>query len=891
MRAAEDISLLGRLSLGQKLALVVAAMAVPAIVLGCFYLQQAAASVRQARSELEGTRYMQELEAVSAEVLRHRSREYALLNGDKARREDVVAAEAEADRLIEAADRIGAELGEKFVVSQAWQSVKTDWATLKANGMQQSPEDNDAAHAALGDRLRRMVEEISSRSMTSVDPERSTRALLRVASGYAPDLLLYSASVRRHAVRAAAKGYLGGDDRMGIRLFRERQQVALQNLQSSLEQVTAAVRGPITESVAAAQTAADEYFSTIQAKILNASNMEASIGAVYDAGMATDRALEKVTLVSYATLTKAVDERLSRANEYRAITGTCVALALGLALALSVLITRSLSRPLRHAVKVFGRIAAGNYENSVTVIGTDEGSRVLSALDKMQGLLRTQIESERAMAAENSRIRQALDKASTNVLLADALHRIIYLNETAQTTFARNQTEICTSLPGFDARALPGTSLEALCTDPGRERRMLDSMSGSEVHERVLGALTFRIVSSPVLGEKGERIGTVVEWTDRTQEIAVEKEMQTMLSSVNDGDLVSRISVAGKTGFFAAASRGINQLADNMAEVVAQVKDAAAEVYRSSKEIASGNVNLQQRTEEQSASLEETASSMEQMTTTVRQNADNAGEANQLAVAARDQAEHGGTVVSKAVHAMSDINESARKIADIIGVIDEIAFQTNLLALNAAVEAARAGEQGRGFAVVATEVRTLAGRSATAAKEIKELIQDSVKKVEDGSLYVTRSGQTLEQIVASVKKVSDIVAEIAAASREQSAGIGQVSSAVLQMDELTQQNAALVEQVTTASQAMAHEAHALHGLMGSYRLGDLVRPSLATHVRAAGTAVDSRRAAAAAPQADSRNEQPSRVARRSAPRTSSRAVERAQPAAAAVEDDGEWQEF
>jgi len=257
-----------------------------------------------------------------------------------------------------------------------------------------------------------------------------------------------------------------------------------------------------------------------------------------------------------------------------------------------------------------------------------------------------------------------------------------------------------------------------------------------------------------------------------------------------------------------------------MAEIVALVKESAGEVYRASSEIASGNANLQQRTEEQSSSLEQTAASMEQMTATVKQNADHASAANQLAAAARDQAEKGGTIVGRAVHAMTGINDSARKIADIIGVIDEIAFRTNLLALNAAVEAARAGEQGRGFAVVAGEVRTLAGRSASAAQEIKTLIEDSVRRVEEGSVFVNRSGESLEQIVASVKKVSDIVAEIAAASREQSSGIGQVNRAVAQMDELTQHNAALVEEATSASQMMAREAHALHELMGGYRLGD-----------------------------------------------------------------------
>src|SRR3954467_9504484 len=303
-----------------------------------------------------------------------------------------------------------------------------------------------------------------------------------------------------------------------------------------------------------------------------------------------------------------------------------------------------------------------------------------------------------------------------------------------------------------------------------------------------------------------------------------------MLSAVIDGDLGKRIDLHGKTGFFEAMSRGVNQLADNMAEVVSKVKAVASEVHRGADEISTGNANLSQRTEEQSSSLEETASPMEEMTTTAKKNAKNAGQANQLAMAARDQAEKGGSVVNQAVKAMSDINDASKKIADIIGVIDDIAFQTNLLALNAAVEAARAGEQGRGFAVVASEVRSLAGRSATAAKEIKDLIQDSVRKVEDGSVLVAQSGQTLEQIVSSVKKVSDIIAEIAAASREQSSGIEQVNRAVMSMGEMTQQNAALVEEATASSHAMAAQARQLNEILSRYQVDALL--TTAAHAQA-----------------------------------------------------------
>ena len=301
---------------------------------------------------------------------------------------------------------------------------------------------------------------------------------------------------------------------------------------------------------------------------------------------------------------------------------------------------------------------------------------------------------------------------------------------------------------------------------------------------------------------------------------AVVDDVNVVVECARQRDLSARVDSVGKSGAFGKLSSGINVLIGNMMSLVQQIKASAAEVKTGAEEISKGNLNLSQRTEHQASSLEETASSMEQMTSTVRETADNAGQANQLALAARKQAEKGGTVVGAAVASMAGINAASKKIADIIGVIDEIAFQTNLLALNAAVEAARAGEQGRGFAVVATEVRNLAGRSATAAKEIKALIRDSVARVEEGTRLVDESGKTLEEIQIAVKKVTDIVAEIASASREQSTGIEQVNKAVMQMDQSTQQNAALVEQAAAASQAIVEQAHALNEMISGYRVNE-----------------------------------------------------------------------
>ncbi len=293
-------------------------------------------------------------------------------------------------------------------------------------------------------------------------------------------------------------------------------------------------------------------------------------------------------------------------------------------------------------------------------------------------------------------------------------------------------------------------------------------------------------------------------------------DMVALTQQIAGGDLTVQFADTGReTGIYAA----MRDMAGQLKDMVGKVTQATAQVNAAASEIAQGSADLAQRTEEQASALEETASSMEELTSTVKQSAESAGQANQLASAARTQAEQGGQVVERAVTAMSAIHQSSKQIADIIGVIDEIAFQTNLLALNAAVEAARAGEQGRGFAVVAGEVRKLAQRSADAAKEIKALIGDSVAKVEDGGQLVEQSGQTLKEIVTAIKKVSDIVAEMAAASREQASGIEQVNKAILQMDQVTQQNAALVEQTASASHTMGDQARELQNLMGFFKLG------------------------------------------------------------------------
>ena len=359
-------------------------------------------------------------------------------------------------------------------------------------------------------------------------------------------------------------------------------------------------------------------------------------------------------------------------------------------------------------------------------------------------------------------------------------------------------------------------------------------------------------------------IRSIINTLNRTVDIA---------HAIAEGKLGHKITV-NRNDELGNLLEAFRTMDERLSTIVNEVRHGSGSVSTAAQQISRGNDDLSQRTQEQASSLEETASSMEEMTSTVKQNAENASHANQLARGAREQAERGGEVVAQAVGAMREINTSSRKIADIVSLIDEIAFQTNLLALNAAVEAARAGEQGRGFAVVATEVRNLAQRSAGAAKEIKGLINDSAAKVRTGSELVDQSGKALAEIVDSVKKVTDIVAEIAAASQEQSAGIDQVNHAVLQMDEMTQQNAALVEEAAAAARAMQEQATELTRQVGFFQLGEEAEYTPAPTQKARTTAVAAETEAVFA------------AVRSGAPaRTTSRAT------SAEAADSGVWKEF
>jgi methyl-accepting chemotaxis protein len=513
------------------------------------------------------------------------------------------------------------------------------------------------------------------------------------------------------------------------------------------------------------------------------------------------------------------------------------------------------------------------------------------------------VTEQRLAALEVARLQSALQGATTNLMMCDENFVITYANPAVREMFRRRADVFRNRFPGFDPDRLIGTCIDVFHRNPAHQRGLLHDRARLPAKAEIaLDGIALSVNATAISDNKGNFIGNMVEWNDITEQKDAEREVTGLLQAAMQGELDRRIDSTRFQGFMKGLCEGINSLMDavvrpigevgevvaamargdlrqqmqgdyagrfltlkeelngcvsTLSDTVSQIRSASSSITSAAGEISQGNTDLSQRTEEQASSLEETAASIEELTSTVKQNADNAREASQLAVSAREQAAKGGDVVQNAVVAMGAINESSKKIADIIGVIDEIAFQTNLLALNAAVEAARAGEQGRGFAVVASEVRNLAQRSAGAAKEIKTLINDSVRKVDEGSKLVNASGLTLTEIVTSVRRVADIIAEIAAASAEQSSGIDQVNRAVGQMDQVTQQNAALVEEAAAAAESLDDQARALLEVVGFFETGDAAR---AAFTPARGASSQTRPRAGRAPHATQQRPTPARAA-------------------------------
>jgi methyl-accepting chemotaxis protein len=874
MRAGESIAppLLKRLNPLPKLnlrtlglgvgGLLLAAVAVPISLL----LVNTGADIDFAAQERQGVEYIQALAPLLSDLPQHRALTAAHLEGDAGANAKLGGLEAKLDADLAAVAQADARLGAAFASSAAWATFRDQWKSVQSGWSGYKPPDNLEAHnVAFGNALN-LVTQVADASNLTLDPELAAYYLMDGWVSKTPQILQKLDSAYGVGAAAAQRKAISEGDRARLSFLTESLRGLQEANQAGLLKVFGAVPAlkpglaPLVESNAASLKA---FVDLAEARLVKAGTVNLPPEELASAANAASLAALQLNQALATALDGELSGRIGKLSTQRlCVLGASLGLAL-LGFSLLYYAWRRILGPLGQIKEGFQEIAQGNFTQRIEVAHHDECGKVLNALKAMQLRLGFDVIDLKRILQESQRVKSALDCTSTNVMLADADYNIIYMNRAVLAMFKNAEADLRTVIPSFDADRLMGSSIDAFHRDPQHQRRLLDRLSGTQKSEVSVAGRHFVIVANPVFDAGGQRIGSVVEWVDRTGEILVEEQVNALLGAFREGDMSHRIDIEGQAGFIRKIGEGLNLVAEDveltfkdfgrvirgmaegdltrqtgydayegvyadfranlmatqrkLGEVFGQIHQAADFIYNSSQEIASGNNNLSRRAEEQAASLEETASSMEELTSTVKQNADNADEANRVSTTARQLAEKGGEVVSRTVEAMNEINASSGKIANIISTIDEIAFQTNLLALNASVEAARAGEQGRGFAVVATEVRNLAQRSAKAAKESRELLQNSLEKVKAGSALATQSGATLHDIVDSVKTAGSLVSQIAAASREQSQGIEQVGLAVTRLDDITQQNAALAEEASAASVSMCEQAKNMVQLLSFFK--------------------------------------------------------------------------
>jgi len=906
----QKLNVFKKMKLWQKLGVAAVLFMLVSIAAITSLIISSSKTISFSEKEQHGVEYLKKVRNVVQNIPQHRGLSAGFLSGKTEFRSRLMAKGAEVDENLKAVVKIDEIYGEEFASTDNLKQLISEWNTLKNQNLQLTAKESIGRHSALMEKVNKFVVSVADASNLTLDPELDTFYLMDVLVNRIPVVTNAMGQIRAIGTGTISKKQFAKGMKQKVTILNVHSTIATEGIAHAMASSFDANPDLQERLGSKGKTASNGLteFGVIINSLLNEEFSKLEAAAYFDKATSSINATFDLYDAASPVLAELLQNRVDNLNAdlYQLITIAVIGFLL--ALTVGYIVIRDILTALSKTMDEFDYLSNGNFGRDIEIKRKDEIGNLMRALKVMQIKMGFDVNDTRQRGNEMARIKVALDNVNSSVMMADNNGDIIYMNGAVAALMKTAEEDIRADLPDFDADKLLGANFDEFHKNPDHQRNLIASLKTSYQTRLMIGSRTFDLAANPVVNDKGERLGTAVEWVDRTAEVAVEKEVENIVNAAREGDLEQRLTLEGKEGFFKQLSEGINQLIgvvgeafedisnvmesmaggdltnsiakdysgtygvvkeninttiNKLSELMGKVLESSEFIRNSSEEISAGNNNLSQRAEEQASTLEETASSMEELTSTVKNNADNAVQASQLATGTRDLAEKGGSVVKQAVEAMNEITASSNKIAEIIGVIDEIAFQTNLLALNASVEAARAGEQGRGFAVVATEVRNLAQRSATAAKEIKDLISDSGEKVDAGGKLVNESGETLTEIVDSVKKVGDIISEIAAASQEQSAGIEQVNKAVTQMDEITQQNAALAEEASASSESSLHKATEMNGLVSFFK-------------------VDSSAVAAAySPEVQQPAAAPAAV----------RAVPARKSAPQAALDDDEWEEF
>lgn len=861
-----------RFRFGTKFVIVGLLLLLPFSALFYAHWQRVNADVVMARHERAGLQLIAPAMNFMQAVQFHRRYTRDVLSGMPQASASQADARARADEALDNWAAMNAQHGEALNVAQAHADIRVQWSNLKNAPANTPVATSMSEHGRLVDALQAYLALVSDSSGLTMDPESQGYFLQELITRRIPEAADSLRLLRAAAVQAARNKQMTLEERVLIQMRVEEAESDYAALQSGMSKVlrdNPVLQARLTPAVNQLRDRQTIFLNNVKSELSATRRVQADPAALSALGNEAAASLYLLLDTALPAMDNLLSERIERLqtqlrNEMLASL-VCMLLAFYLFAALRNSVVRQVG-DLRTAVQA---IATGDFGQAVQARSNDEIGEFAEALDRVRGALGERIAREQALSEHMLRVKIALDNAGTPFRIADKSGTVVYANPKMFDVLRSIETEMKAANPNFSVEGFVGSNIGDLMGDRESYMKRLEQLKSLTVSEWEIGGRIFNVTAAPVFDDKGVRLGTVGEWLDRTEQVAIERELAAIVNAAAEGDFSRRVSLQGKSGFFLSLGEGLNQLLDSserglhavaavlqslarsdltqrlegnyqglfarlqndanatvesLSELVLEIREVSEMVNTAAREIAAGNADLSSRTEEQASSLEETASSMEELSATVRQNADSARQANALAANSNVLASQGGEMVQRVVSNMSDIQEGSKRIADIVGVIDAIAFQTNILALNAAVEAARAGEQGRGFAVVASEVRSLAQRSATAAKEIRELIVSSVARVDDGVRLVQEAGGTMTNVVSSFSEVARLVTDISGASREQSSGIDQVTRAVTQMDEVTQQNAALVEEAAAAAESLEDQARGLVELVSRFRLeGDELR--------------------------------------------------------------------
>lgn len=838
------------MKLAHKLSLAIFVLLLPLMFTMYFLISMISNNLDIAEREVDGITIISPLQEIAQKLAEHRAISTAFLRGNTLLASKLKPIEKELQSTF---SRVFTLLDNtpSLPINNDVSQIKKNWDNLADTNDKLSVDESIIEHNRIIDSTLNLILSVADDSTLSLDAYLDSYNMIVAVTSDIPNLTNNLGIVRASGTAALSTGVL--DDDSKFKLFAIKTNIikmssSLKTGRDSVFKENLTLKNTLSMPYSNALEAIDVATELLVSELIRADIIDYNADAFYEElSQSIDKTLhlDKVLMSSLITLLK------ERVDQQKSILYSDLILVVILVLigcAITFIIVRGAISSMSHAMQTFDEIAKGNLDNDLFTNNKDEFGLLYNAIDNMQATLKEK-------GREVGRLSSTMEGMTTNVMMSDLKGNIVYANPAVKNMLAKREVQLRKALPSFSVATIVGTNFDTFHKNPSHQQSLLGNPDNLPYTAEIdVAGLSFQLIAIALRDEERTHIGTAVQWIDLTEEKDAQSQVGNLIKDAISGKLSSRIDTENYQGFMKGLGNNINGLMDavvepvtdaisvaqslssgdltktmngkyegeflalaqamngsinNLSSMVEEIRNASTNVFDSAREIAEGNNELSHRTESQASSLEETASAMEELTSTVQQNAENATQASKLASGVIEKASNGGEVVKNAIIAMSDINKSSKKIADIISVIDEIAFQTNLLALNAAVEAARAGEQGRGFAVVAAEVRNLAQRSAGAAKEIKGLINDSVDAVGQGTKLVDETGQTFTELVAAIENVGNMINDIDTAGKEQSAGIGEVSAAVSQMDEMTQQNAALVEEAAASSKSMEEQAQVL----------------------------------------------------------------------------------